>query len=494
MTIALNEILNNILTPGQHVEFENAANTIPAQGHRILVIGMKLAAGTKAENELALITNENLGELYFGAGSMLDQMVRAAKRVDPDTELQAIGLDEEGGGAAAAGSVEFGGTATAAGNVKLYIGGKLVDVPVAVGDGPTEIVANAVTLITADTSLPTSAADADPELTVTCKWKGESGNGIDIRVNYYQSDSLPPGITATVTPMSGGTTDPTLQTAIDALGDQQFHTVICGLTTTANLVILKDFLTERWGAMVQLEGMAFIAHTSLDGTTKAAAHAAALAFQTHNSAFLSIMEGGLSPSLPWVWAAVTGAIDAKATQIDVNRPRQTTTMPGLLPARTEVEYNRAERQLLLAAGLATHYSVQGAAIVERLVTTYTTDNNGSPDTSLQDVIVLRALSYIRFSLRVRTAQRYGQHKLARDSFVPPPGSRVARPKDIRAMIIALAVSDWVSKTIVQDLDALKEGLIVELQDDDPATGRINARLPTKIIRALRVAAFQVAFS
>lgn len=495
MAIQFLDILSTILTPGAYVEFDNSGASLPPQGHKILIVGMLLASGTKPEGELVQITQADQGELYFGAGSQLESMIRKAKRIDPDTEMLAIGLAEDAGGAAAGGSIAFSGTATAAGSAKLSIAGQLVEVPIAIGDTPTEVVATAVTRITAATSLPVTAADADPSLTITCKWKGETGNDIDIRVNYFQADALPPGISAVVTPMSGGTTDPDLQTALDALGDTQFHTIICGITSTANLTKLKDLLDLRWGGMVALEGHAFIGHCSKSGTTKANALTAGIAVGTaHNSPLLTVMEGGVAPSPPWEWAAVTGAIDAKMTQLDVNRPRQTTKMTGLLPPRPEFAFNRAERQLLLEAGVSTHTVSVGEAFVERLVTTYTKNAQNFPDDSYQDVIDLRSLAYIRYSLRGTTSLRYGQHKLARDSFIPPPGSRVVRPKDIRAMVIGLARTDWAEKTIVQNLEALKKGLIVELHNDDPATGRINTRLPVELIRGFRVAAYQVAFT
>lgn len=497
MSINFVGILTNILTVGTYVEIVANGNAVPEPGHNILLVGMLLSTGSKASGELVKITNEDQGSLYFGPGSQLDEMIRKGKRVDPDTTMWAVGLAEDDGGTAASGAVVFSGTATANGSAKLYVGGRYVEVGIAIGDTPLEIVAAATAKLNADTGFHVTATDSQPNLDLTCKWKGESGNSIDVRVNYLDTDELPAGITATVTAMNGGAVDPSVQPAIDAMAGTQYETIASGIMSAANLALLKDLLLVRWGPMGPLEGELFIGRTSTLGTSKTDALAAGVAVgEAHNSPFLCVMEGGLSPSTPWAWASVTAAIDAKQTQLDVNLPRQTDLMPGILPTRPEHTYDRGERQSLLEVGVATHVrAVDGTARVERLVTTYTTDANNVPDTSFQDVLVVRTLAYMRFSARARMAIRFPKYKIAADSFQPPAGSKVCRPIDVRRELILLASRDWTQRTIIQNVqEVLVPGLIVQLHNNDPATGRIDARIPAKVIRALRVTAMQIAFS
>lgn len=497
MGIVFDQILTNILTVGNYVEFKSAGTTSPDPGHNILLVGIRLSAGTKPAGQLVQITNVNQGELYFGAGSQLDEMVRRAKRVDPDTPMYAVSLDEDGGGAAATGTVTFAGTATANGTVPLYIGGRRIEVGILKDDTAATVATKVATAVTEDTGCHLSAVGNADDLELTCKWKGESGNLIDVRVGYLDSDELPAGITATVTAMANGTVDPSVQPAIDAMAGEQYETVISAITTDAALTLFKDLLLVRWGPMEPLEGQLFIGRTSTHGTTKSTSLTAATNLGgNHNSPFLCIMEGGVCPSTPWAIAAVTGAIDARMTQLDVNRPRQTELMPGILPPRPEFTYTRAERQLIIAAGVSPNIPQKDRSTrVERLVTTYTVNDQNFPDTSYQDVLVLRTLAYMRFSLRAEYARVYPQHKLAADSFVPPAGSRVCRPKDIRSLILGVAVGDWRQKAIVQEVEQiLQPGLIVELHNGDPASGRINARIPAKLIRALRQTASQIEFS
>ena len=65
------------------------------------------------------------------------------------------------------------------------------------------------------------------QVDVTARHKGENGNDIDIRVNYYAGEMTPPGLTCAITAMTGGSGNPDTTTAIAAMGDTWWTDVVC---------------------------------------------------------------------------------------------------------------------------------------------------------------------------------------------------------------------------------------------------------------------------
>lgn len=479
MTISFNAIPIDIRTPGQFIEFDSsrALRGLPAIAHKVLVIGQRLAAGTVAAGVPTRILSAAQAEDAFGRGSMLSAMLAAFKAANDSTDVTAIALDDLGAGAAAAGSVTFTGPATAAGTLNLYIGGLRLQVGVTAGMTAAQLATAVAAAITAATQLPVSAAVDGVDtakVLITARHKGEAGNDIDLRANYALGELLPAGVTATFVAMTGGTGNPDIATAIAAMADAQYHTVVTAYTDATNLTALETELANRWGPMVQLEGHAFAA--------AAGTHAELITLgDSRNSPHLTIVAAGSSPTMPWVWAAVCGAVDA--FEPDPARPRQTLLLTGLLPPAPAARFTRAERDLLLHDGIATTTVDAGDLVrVERFITTYQESANGEADASYLDVTTIRTLAYLRASLRARIALRFPRHKLADDGTLFAPGQAVATPKVIKAEILHL-FREWESAGLVEGFDQFKADLIVERNATDP--NRVDALIPPDVVNQLR---------
>jgi phage tail sheath gpL-like len=479
MTISFNAIPLDIRTPGQFIEFDNsrALRGLPAIANKVLIIGQRLAAGTVLANVPTRILSAAQAENAFGRGSMLAAMLAAFKEANDTTDVSAIALDDLGAGAAASGSITFTGPATAAGTMNLYIGGQRVQVGVTAGMTAAQLATAVAAAITAATALPVTAAVDGVDTTkvvVTARHKGECGNAIDLRANYALGELLPAGATATFAAMSGGTGNPDIATAIAAMADTQYHTVITAYTDAANLSALESELADRWGPMVQLEGHAFAA--------AAGTHAELTTLgDSRNSPHLTIVAAGKSPTAPWVWASVAGAVDA--LEPDPARPRQTLLLEGLLAPAPADRFTRAERDLLLHDGIATTTVDAGDLVrVERFITTYQESDNGQADVSYLDVTTVRTLAYLRASLRVRIALRFPRHKLADDGTLFAPGQAVATPKLIKAEILHL-FREWEGAGLVEGFEQFKADLIVERSGTDP--NRVDALIPPDVVNQLR---------
>ena len=478
--ISFNQIPIDIRVPGVYIENDNsmAVGGLPIERNVILLIGQRLTTGSVAEKIVKPILNNGQGEVYFGPGSQLSAMINALKAVNSYTELWAVALDEASAGAQAAGAITIGGTVTASGTLCLYIGGRRIRIGVAASEATTDTATNVAAAINAIVDLPVTAAvdgTDKSKVNITCAWKGESGNYIDIRINYYNGEKLPTGQTITIVPMTGGTANPDITDAFAAIGDEQYQTIIMPWTDQDNLEAMYNEMQRRWNAMVKKEGHAF--------TAAAGSHSDLVSLGAEvNDECLTIMGMQGSPTTPWEMAAVMGAVDAY--EPDPARPRQTLELTGVLAPAKEDRYTLAECNIHLHHGISTFYvDDNGVCRIQRLVTTYQTNVSGVDDISYLNVETMRTLAYLRYSARVRIMLRYPRHKLADDGTEIAPGQAIVTPKVLRSELIALFLL-WMDAGLVENLAQFKRDLIVERNTSDP--DRVDAILPPDTINQFRI--------
>ncbi len=484
MTIAFNQIPVLIRTPGSFLEFDNskAINGLVQTPHKILVIAQRMAAGLILANVPTRIYSPDQAHSAFGNGSMLANMCSAARIANPSTEIWAVALDDNGAGAAATGTVTLTAAPTANGTVNLYIGGERVSVAVAVGQSLTVIAGNIVAAVNALVRLPVTAANVAGVVTLTFKHKGEVGNSLDLRVNYGFNETTCAGLTVTIAAMSGGTTSPDVETAIAAVASSWFQTWLSPYTDATNLGKLETELSARFGPLSQMEGHIFAGASGSLGTLTALGN-------TRNSPHLTIVGAGKSPTPPYIFAAVAGAVDAK--EPDPARPRQTLGLPGCLPPLLQENFSRTERDSLLQGGISTFIVDDGGnVLIERLITTYKTNALGFADVSYLNIETMRTLGYLRYSLRARIAQRFPRHKLANDDTPIASGQPIVTPLLLRFEILHL-FREWMAAGLAEDYAQFERDLIVERSTTD--VDRVDAVIPPNTINQFRVFAAAVQF-
>ena len=486
MAISFNSIPANIRTVGQYIEFDSsrAVQGTPAKPHKALVIGQILAAGTMTVETLYHIASASVGETLAGRGSILDAIIKAYKDQDPTMELWAIGVDDSGTAVDATGTFAITGPATADGTFYAYVAGHRFAVAVSDTDTATDIGDALAAAINADTECPATAANVTGTVTCTARNGGTVGNGIDLRVNYYDGEDFPAGVGCTVTGMASGANDPDLTNALAAMADEQWDTIVVAPNDTTNLGLVDAELDSRWGPMVQKEGHCYTGGYGNQSTLTTQGNA-------ENSEFITIVGAGLSPTPWWEWAARVAAIDAYQTTIDPARPRQTLKVDGVLaPHKSEI-FTRAERNILLTDGIAT-YTVgsDGSVYIERLITTYQTNPASVADTAYLDVVTMRTLAYLRYSMRTRVALRYPRHKLADDGTRFGPGQAIVTPSILRTTLLQL-FGEWETDGLVEGFEQFKTELIVERNANDP--NRIDVLAPPDLINQFRVLAAQIQF-
>lgn len=486
MAISFNQIPNVLLTPGAYVEYDSsrAVQGLAPIPNRVLLVGSKTSAGSVAEEVLTRIRGENDGDGMFGARSQLAHMIRAFKKINRFTEVWAIAKVDDGAGVAHTKTVTFANNATSAGVWHFLIHGVRVSFSVASGDTPTEQGDALAAAVAAEPRLMYTAASAAGVVTLTASHAAAFTGDLDVRVNYYERESLdaPSATTVAIADGVAGAGNPDVADVIAAVGDEHFPYWVLGWDDATNVAAAETHLLDQWGPLIQQDAMVF-AGTAGD-------HASMLAIGgARNSQFSSLMGAGLSPTPPWEYAAQVAG--ASAGEPDPARPRQRIRLPHVLPPAMEDRLTREDRQLLLDAGISTYLVDQaGQVYIERLVTTYQTNADGIEDRTFLDVCTMLTLAALRYTLRARITTKYPRHKLAGDNANYGPGQAIVTPSVIRGEILAL-FTEWELRGWVEDFEQFKEELIVERNADDP--NRVDALLGPNLVNQFRVFAGQIQF-
>lgn len=483
-----NQIPANLRLPGVRVEFDasRASTGTPAISHKLLVMGQRLSTGTVAQAIPTRVTNDGTAEDAFGRGSMLAEMLKAARKANPYIELWGIALDEAVAGVKAAGKLSVTTTGTSAGTLNIYIGGRRVRVAVAAAATATAIATSIIAAINADTTLPVTAivnAVNAYEVDLTCRWKGETGNNIDLRLNHYTGEVLPIGVAVAITAMAAGTANPDITTAIAGFGPEWWNYIVMPWMDTTSLNTLAAEMVSRWGAMRALDGIVFAAHRGTHGAT--AGFGAA-----RNDYTISCMGTGLSPTAPWIWAAVNAAVAADSLSNDPARPLRTLDLPGILAPAVQARFTDEERNLLLFDGISTYDSrTDGTVAIEMQITMYQKNAANVEDDSWLKVQTLSINSYLRFARRARIS-RFARFKLAKDGTQFDPAQQIVTPLTIRLELLAL-FRELEFKGLVEGFEQYKRDLVVTIDPDNPS--RVNVYESPDHVNQLDLVAMRISW-
>src|SRR5262245_33052915 len=244
------------------VEVDPSKAGLPVSNLRILLVGTMLTTGvTGTAGVPTAVATQAQADDKFGEGSELAMMFKACFANNFAQEVWGVGLAEPGGGVAATFTITVSAVPTAPGTLHIYIAG--IDVPVSFN--ATETTTTAATAIknaiNANINLPVTANSAAGVVTCTCKWKGVSGNDIDVRDSYLGTlggQEKPLGLTIAYTQPTNGTAVPVMTSVITNLGETEFEYVALPYTDDPTLDLWEAEYgfsdTGRWGFIRQHYG------------------------------------------------------------------------------------------------------------------------------------------------------------------------------------------------------------------------------------------------
>lgn len=477
-----------------------------------LLIGTKLASGTAIADVPIPVPSQADARQLFGYGSMLDNMVEAFTKNNFAQELWVVPIAEPGAGVTATGTITFTTPASAAGTLPVYISGRRVQVFVEAGEAVGLVATKVCAAINKDLSMPVVATQASsdaPAVTLTAKWKGVTGNDIDVRLAYgglLAAEQVPIGLGITLAPappagatgtkLAGGTGSPNIQQALTNLGDEVYEYVATGYTDSTTLALLE---TEygfgdlgRWGWMRQLYGHVFGAVRGAGATDQWGYSELIQYGPSNNSGVLSLMSVEKhSPTPVWNWAAAYAAKAARALLNDPARPLQTLELETCLPAPKHQRFDKAQCNNLAGVGLATQSTnANNIPAIMRESTTYQKNLYGQGDDAYELVPTLATLAALFRSQRHAITSKYPRHKLADDGTRFGAGQAIVTPKIIKAELIAqYRFDEFLGR--VENAQAFKQNLIVERDPNDP--NRVNVLYPPDLINQLRIFAVLAQF-
>lgn len=485
--VSFNYIPANVRVPLFYAEMDNSQAGYFTQNKRSLLVGQKLAGGTAVVNTPYIVSTTDQAKTLFGTGSMLARMHALYRLQDSFGEVWCIAVADAGAGVAATGAITVTGPAIAAGAINLYIGGQRVSVAVGASDTANAIAASINAAINAATDLPVTSSVATNVVTLTCRWKGATGNDItllDSFRGFAGGEAIPSGVSLAYSGsglLTAGATNPTLTgSVITAMGDDEYDYVIHPYSDSTSLDVFQTEYNDsvgRWSWSRQVYGHVY---TAQRGTLNALTTAGALRNDPHHTI------AGIDvdcPSPAWEYAAAYGGANALGLNVDSARPTQTLPLTGILTPRAGKRFLLTERQSLLNYGIATSFVSGGQLRVERAITTYQKNTWGQADPSYLDSETMHQLTEITRRLRNRITQKYPRHKLANDGTRFGAGQAIVTPSVIRGEIMA-EYADMEEIGLVENAKLFAKYLIVERDATNP--NRVNVLLPPDLVNQLRI--------
>jgi phage tail sheath gpL-like len=463
----------SILVPGVYVtpDSSRAVEGALVGPTKALIIAQKTSDGTLAAETFTQVFSAADLQAKGGIGSQADEMGQYWFANNVANQVYVVLLDDEVASTAGTQTLTITGTATAAGTIYLYINGEQIQVGVSSGDTATVIgdaIVTAVGSATTDAAYPVTSSNTTGTVTFTAKNKGTVGNSIDIRLNLNPTEELPAGVTGVVATGVSGATDPDIDDAIAAVPDDKINWWVSPFTDASNLGKLTTELDRRWGTLVQLDGQAVV---SVEGSSSAVVTIG----DTYNNEYLNIMDAGLnSPMPPYLWAAAAAGQITFSADADPARPFTTLELVGVIGDTDTDKRNFNERNSILTSGVSTHViGDDGTVRIERMVSTYKTNQSGATDTAWRNTNTATNISFQRESLINMVNIEFPRHKLADDGTVFGSGQPIVTPGVMKGAIVDL-YEQWILLGLTEDLDTFKNSLVVERDATDRS--RLNATL------------------
>lgn len=466
------------------------------QSQPALLTGHSFASGLAAPNRPVAIGTVAEAKVAFGEGSMLERMV--AKFLEGNTTqlLWCLPIPDLTAGVAATGSmVATVGAHPTGGVLNLYIAGQKVALTVYPTDTAANVATNVAAAINAKKTLPVTAAvdGVNPaKVNLTVRWKGISGNDVDIRLNYlgaYGGEVQPAGLALTVPDLVNGAGVPDWTAGIAAIQTASYVHVGMPFNDTASLAAWDAEYGFRSGGRWHFarQDYGWIYNALRFGYADAITWGLA-----HNSAVITTMH--IEPDVPsplWEVTAAYCAQGAAALLADPARPLHTLPLVGILPAPVDLRLTQTELNDLANAGLAVQRTgPDGAPVILRETLQYQLNSFGQADTAFSVVTVLSNLAALLNRMRAAITTKYPRHKLAPDGTKLGPGQPAVTPAIVKSeLVVETRQAEYDGLTA--QVDAFKKNLIVEIDDNNP--NRLNVLYPPRLMGQLRIFAVLAQF-
>lgn len=467
--IEIETIPGSTRKPGVYAEFNTrmAMRSLPGNPQRMLIIAPMSGAGVQAKAlELHDVFSDDEAAVLFGRGSLAHIMAVSALKANRYLQLQAIGLADAQAGKPATADIALTGPATQSGTLTLWVANTRIDTPVQAGDSAQAISRALLDAVSRQGALPVSAqmATGDSGVTLTARHGGAWGN--DIRLS---GRTTAPGVTVTVSAMTGGENNAAVKDALAAVFAAGHQVIAVPWTDEVTLRALREHLAAAGDAMEKrgAVGVAGWSGTLATGTTLAG---------KSNDGRTTI---GWHPGSVCLQAEIAAGYAAViASEEDPARPYNGLEIVGLDVTPLTSRAGRREQENALHNGLAPLEVGPGDKVqIVRAISTHTRSDNGTDDPALLDITTMRTLDYARKAWCDRIALRYPRDKATERN-----------RKGVRSELLDVALK-LEEEEIIENVMAMKDALIVEKSQKEPGT--FLAAIPCQVVKGLHVIAARI---
>ncbi len=389
--ISFSQMPAGIKKPGVYIEQDTSLvnRGLPSGARSILIIGQRLATGSVAALTPMQVFSENDAINYWGLGSMIHLMIRAAMYRNSQANITGIALDDAAAGVAATGTFTITGPATAPGTIRIWVGDQYTDVAINSGDSANSIAANINTALNANGDLPVTSAVVNAVVTVTARNKGLCGN--DIGLGYQFTGAA--GVACAIVAMANGATNPVLQNALNVVAGTRYNIIVTPYNNQTDLTTLKNQIVTVSGPTEKRFCIGVYA------TTGALAAATTLAGQVNYirivAPYVRYTAATQQKTISWQVAAIAAA--ALAADPDPSDPVMNMDMTGVAAPGIGDVLMRSEQETCLAGGVSPlKVKSDGTVQLVRMPATYVSDANSQP--VFVDIHKITGMDYVADAL------------------------------------------------------------------------------------------------
>lgn len=428
---------------------------------------------SEAEAKASIILSADGVANGFGYGSVAHRMALAALKANRRASLSCITLDDAATAQKATGSVTLTGSAVTSGEFVLHAAPESIKIGFAAGDTLADIAISLQNEMARnpERSLVTAVDGATPaKLNLTAKNGGTLGNGIHLDYDVTPGS----GIGATIVAMSGGTTDPDIDTALTPIQAEEFNIIVPAWTDEDSLGKLRTHLGDVTDFEDQHSSVA--PFVSIGNYADAATRSGWLNNGRMPNLWCRYGTASKRRSVASEASAILGVMMSAKTDPAV--PYNTMALPGVIAPALEDRISGLERKACFNSGVAPSYvGADGVVRIKRLITTYTQTQEGVDDDSLLDLTTTECLDYGRKALRTCIALKFPNSKL-----------HAKTPARVRTEVVDTALkleSAEIWENVSDNLDA------IEVERNANARDRVDMKIPADVVDGLHVVAAQI---
>ena len=459
MPIPFTQIPDVLLVPGQYQEIDNSLAGTTSEIKKALIIAYRSSAGTAPAGTPVRVLSDLKAAALFGYGSPAAILAKIFLTLNKIEECWVLPVNAPGAATPWQKTYTVAVSTAQKGAAAITVNGQKIDAAaIDAGATPETVAAAIAARINSELWLPVEAEVGEAgEFTVKSVVAGTGGNFNDVII-----ESEAAGVTINAGAITLGTQVANIAPLLSKLGKSvRYNYFFSDFSEPENIAALGAELTDRYGAMRQIGGRAFVALSGEIGSVSEPGTVLAQA-EAVNNPHIVLVPRLTDSRLPGEWAVRWGAIACRILADDPAANTYDLTVTGLT---SNVEVDADTRQILLTAGIATYrLDTAGNVLIERLVTSYTKNTDGGRDTSYLDIQVTETVDAVRTYINAEAKKRYKTWKLASTEENFGSGAKVMTAGIFRSFLCELYEAVFIQqKRWCQDFDGYKNSLIVEIK-------------------------------